>query len=182
DAIEVLRGAGHKVIAVPADDPAAAMGVNDRAQLADAEAALRGRINRRWMLDGVTMVDPSRTYIDATVALEPDVRILPGTILEGRTSIAAGAVVGPDSHLVDTIVGERTKVANTVAREVEIGDDCQVGPYAYLPPGTLLAAGATRGRQTGSGGAARRVMPEPRAPSRARMRTTSGRPAEHEGA
>src|SRR5207253_2002526 len=129
DAIEVLRATGHKVIAVPADDPAAAMGVNDRAQLADAEAALRGRINRRWMLDGVTMVDPSRTYIDATVALEPDVRILPGTILEGRTSIAAGAVIGPDSHLVDTIVGERTKVANTVARGVEIGDDCQVGPY-----------------------------------------------------
>ena len=145
DAIEVLRAAGHKVIAVQADDPAAAMGVNDRAQLADAEAALRGRINRRWMLDGVTMVDPSRTYIDATVALEPDVRILPGTILEGRTSIAAAAVIGPDSHLVDTIVGERATVANTVAREVEIGDDCQVGPFAYLRPGTRLAAGAKAG-------------------------------------
>ena len=85
------------MIAVTADDPAAAMGVNDRVQLADAEAELRGRINRRWMLDGVTMVDPSRTYIDATVVLEPDVRLLPGTILEGRTSIAAGAVVGPDT-------------------------------------------------------------------------------------
>jgi bifunctional UDP-N-acetylglucosamine pyrophosphorylase/glucosamine-1-phosphate N-acetyltransferase len=145
DAIEVLRAAGHKVIAVQADDPAAAMGVNDRAQLADAEAALRGRINRRWMLDGVTMVDPTRTYIDATVALEPDVRILPGTILEGRTSIAAAAVIGPDSHLVDTIVGERATVANTVAREVEIGDDCRVGPFAYLRPGTRLAAGAKAG-------------------------------------
>ena len=84
------------------------MGVNDRLQLADAEAVLRGRINRRWMLDGVTMVDPSRTYIDATVVLEPDVRLLPGTILEGRTSIAAGAVIGPDSHLVDVVVGERS--------------------------------------------------------------------------
>src|SRR5690242_233010 len=145
DAIEVLRAAGHKVIAVKADDPAAAMGVNDRAQLADAEAALRGRINRRWMLNGVTMVDPSRTYIDATVALEPDVRILPGTILEGRTSIAAGAVIGPDSHLVDTVVGERTTIANTVAREVEIGDDCQIGPFAYLRPGTRLANGAKAG-------------------------------------
>jgi len=130
---------------VSADDPTAAMGVNDRAQLAEAEAALRGRINRRWMLDGVTMVDPSRTYIDATVALEPDVRILPGTILEGRTSIAAGSVVGPDSHLVDTVVGERSTIANTVAREVEIGDDCQVGPFAYLRPGTRLANGAKAG-------------------------------------
>src|SRR6185295_5344207 len=125
DAIGVLRAAGHKVIAVSAEDPAEALGVNDRMQLADAEAVLRGRINRRWMLDGVTMVDPSRTYVDATVALEPDVRILPGTILEGRTQVGAGASIGPDSHLVDTIVGERTTVANTVAREVEIGDDCQ---------------------------------------------------------
>jgi bifunctional UDP-N-acetylglucosamine pyrophosphorylase/glucosamine-1-phosphate N-acetyltransferase len=144
DAIEVLRAAGHKVIAVTAE-PAAAMGVNDRAQLADAEAVLRDRINRRWMLDGVTMVDPSRTYIDATVVLETDVRILPGTILEGRTSIAAGSVVGPDSHLVDTVVGERVTIANTVAREVEIGDDCQVGPFAYLRPGTRLANGAKAG-------------------------------------
>ncbi len=144
DAIEVLRAAGHKVIAVTAE-PAAAMGVNDRAQLADAEAVLRERINRRWMLDGVTMVDPSRTYIDATVVLEPDVRILPGSILEGRTQVGAGSVIGPDSHLVDTIVGERTTVANTVAREVEVGDDCQVGPFAYLRPGTRLANGAKAG-------------------------------------
>src|SRR4029077_5763382 len=145
DAIEVLKSAGHKVIAVTADDPAAAMGVNDRVQLADAEAGSRGRINRRWMLDGVTMVDPSRTYVDATVALEPDVRLLPGTILEGRSSIAAGSVIGPDSHLVDTVVGERSVVANSVAREVEIGDDCQVGPFAFLRPGTRLANGAKAG-------------------------------------
>ena len=140
-----MRAAGHKVIAVTAEDPAEALGVNDRMQLADAEAVLRGRINRRWMLDGVTMVDPSRTYIDATVALEADVRLLPGTILEGRTTIAAGAVVGPDVHLVDVVVGERAVVENTVARGAEIGDDCQVGPFAYLRPGTRLAAGAKAG-------------------------------------
>jgi bifunctional UDP-N-acetylglucosamine pyrophosphorylase/glucosamine-1-phosphate N-acetyltransferase len=145
DAIEVLRAAGHKVIAVPSDDPTVAQGVNDRSQLADAEAELRSRINRRWMIDGVTMVDPSRTYVDASVVLEPDVRLLPGTILEGRTSIAAGAVVGPDTHLVDVVVGERSVVSNSVAREVEIGDDCQVGPFAFLRPGTRLANGAKAG-------------------------------------
>src|SRR5258708_7930637 len=95
--------------------------------------------------EGVTMVDPSRTYIDATVALESDVRLLPGTTLEGRRTISAGAVVGPDSHLVDTLVGERAVVENTVARGAEIGDDCQVGPFAYLRPGTRLAAGAKAG-------------------------------------
>jgi bifunctional UDP-N-acetylglucosamine pyrophosphorylase/glucosamine-1-phosphate N-acetyltransferase len=142
DAIEVLRAAGHKVIAVSAEDPAEALGVNDRMQLASAEAVLRGRINRRWMLEGVTMVDPSRTYIDATVALESDVRLLPGTILEGRTVISAGSVIGPDTQLVDSIVGERAVVRQTVAREAEIGDDCTVGPYVSLRPGTRLAPGA----------------------------------------
>jgi bifunctional UDP-N-acetylglucosamine pyrophosphorylase/glucosamine-1-phosphate N-acetyltransferase len=134
DAIEVLRSAGHKVI-----------GVNDRAQLAGAEAELRRRINVQWMRDGVTMVDPERTYVDATVELEPDVRILPGTILEGRTSIGTGSVIGPDCHLVDAVVGERAVVSYAVVRDAEIGDDCSVGPFAYLRPGTRLAAGAKVG-------------------------------------
>ncbi len=142
DAIAVLREAGHPVVAVAADDATAARHVNDRAQLATAEAALRERINERWMMDGVTMVDPAATYIDATVTLAADVRLLPGTILEGRTSIATGAVVGPDTRLVDTVVGERAVVQNTVAREAEIGEDCTVGPYVSLRTGTRLAAGA----------------------------------------
>lgn len=145
DAIEVLRSAGHKVIAVTSDDPAEAVGVNDRAQLADAEAELRRRINVQWMRDGVTMVDPERTYVDATVELEPDVRILPGTILEGRTSIGAGSVIGPDCHLTDAVVGERAVVSYAVVRDAEIGDDCSVGPFAYLRPGTRLATGAKVG-------------------------------------
>jgi bifunctional UDP-N-acetylglucosamine pyrophosphorylase/glucosamine-1-phosphate N-acetyltransferase len=145
DAVEVLRAAGHKVIAVSADDPAEACGVNDRVQLADAETELRARINRRWMRDGVTLVDPARTYVDASVHIEPDVRILPGTILEGRTSIGSGSVIGPDCRFVDAIVGERTTVANAVVYDAEIGDDCTVGPYAYLRPGTRLAAGAKVG-------------------------------------
>src|SRR5690349_6284200 len=82
DAIEVLRAAGHKVIAMTVDDPAETIGVNDRAQLADAESQLRARINEAWMREGVTMVDPARTYIDTSVELEPEVRLLPGTILE----------------------------------------------------------------------------------------------------
>ncbi|MCU1427361.1 MAG: UDP-N-acetylglucosamine pyrophosphorylase/glucosamine-phosphate N-acetyltransferase [Actinomycetia bacterium] len=145
DAIAVLRDAGHKVIAVSAEDPGEAIMVNDRAQLADAEAELRSRINRRWMREGVTMVDPERTYVDATVELDPDVRLLPGTILEGRTSIGTGSVVGPDSRLVDAIVGERTTISNAVVFEAEIGDDCSIGPFAYLRPGTRLAAGAKIG-------------------------------------
>jgi bifunctional UDP-N-acetylglucosamine pyrophosphorylase/glucosamine-1-phosphate N-acetyltransferase len=142
DAVSVLRQAGHDVRAVPAEDRTAAMHVNDRAQLAAAEAELRARINLRWMREGVSMVDPSATYVDSGVELEPDVRLLPGTILEGRTVISAGSVIGPDTQLVDTIVGERAVIRQTVARESEIGDECTVGPYVSLRPGTRLAAGA----------------------------------------
>jgi bifunctional UDP-N-acetylglucosamine pyrophosphorylase/glucosamine-1-phosphate N-acetyltransferase len=145
DAIAVLRDAGHKVIALQAEDPGEAIMVNDRVQLADAEGELRARINRGWMRAGVTMVDPARTYIDATVELESDVRLLPGTILEGRTVVGSGSVIGPDCRLTDVVVGGDTRIASTVARECEIGDECEVGPFAYLRPGTRLATGVKVG-------------------------------------
>ena len=87
-------------------------GVNDRAQLAVAEAELRDRINERWMRRGVTMWDPERTYIDVEVELEPDVVLLPGVILQGACVIGAHAEVGPQVHLVDTVVGEGAVVAS----------------------------------------------------------------------
>jgi len=145
DVIAVLRDAGHNVIALEAEDPGEAIMVNDRVQLAEAESELRSRINRVWMRTGVTMVDPERTYIDAGVELETDVRLLPGTILEGRTVIGTGSVIGPDCRLTDVVVGEDTRISNTVARECEIGDNCEVGPFAYVRPGTRLAAGVKVG-------------------------------------
>jgi bifunctional UDP-N-acetylglucosamine pyrophosphorylase / glucosamine-1-phosphate N-acetyltransferase len=145
DAIAVLRDAGHKVIAVEADDPREALMVNDRAELAVAEAELRARINRAWMRSGVTMVDPSATYIDTGVSLEADVRLLPRTMLEGRTVIGAGSVIGPDVRLTDVVVGEGVQMSSATARECEIGDGCEVGPYAYLRPGTQLAPGVKVG-------------------------------------
>ena len=145
DAIAVLRAAGHKVIAMTAPETAEAMGVNDRLQLAEAEAALRARINARWMREGVAMVDPSRTYIDATVTLGAEVHLLPGVTLEGRTTVAAGAVIGPDTRLIDTVVGEGAIITYSVAREAEIGADVSVGPFAHLRPGTRLGKGAKAG-------------------------------------
>ncbi len=141
DVVEVLRQAGHVVVGVAADDPTEAVGVNDRAQLAEAEAELRIRINVGWMRAGVGMTDPSRTYLDTTVVLAPDVQLLPGTILQGRTVVGAGSVLGPDTQLVDTVVGERAVVRQTVARGAEIGDDASVGPYVSLRPGARLATG-----------------------------------------
>ena len=145
DAIAVLRDTGHKVIALEAEDPREALMVNDRAELALAEAELRARINRAWMRAGVTMVDPAVTYIDTGVDIEPDVRLLPRTMLEGRTAIGGGSVIGPDVYLTDVIVGERVRMSSATARECEIGDDCEIGPYAYLRPGTQLAPGVKIG-------------------------------------
>jgi bifunctional UDP-N-acetylglucosamine pyrophosphorylase / glucosamine-1-phosphate N-acetyltransferase len=145
DAVAVLRDAGHNVVALEADDPGEAIMVNDRAELAQAERELRGRINRAWMRSGVTMVDPDRTYVDAAVELEADVRLLPGTILEGRTVVGTRSTIGPDCRLTDVVVGEDVQISNTVARECEIGDRCEVGPFAYVRPGTRLAAGVKVG-------------------------------------
>jgi bifunctional UDP-N-acetylglucosamine pyrophosphorylase/glucosamine-1-phosphate N-acetyltransferase len=141
DVVSVLRDTGHPVLGIEATDPMETIGVNDRAQLAVAEVELRARINERWMREGVSMTDPATTYVDAEVELAPDVRLLPGTILQGRTVVQAGAVVGPHTQLVDTVVGERAVVRQTVAREAEIGDDATVGPFVSLRPGTRLAAG-----------------------------------------
>lgn len=158
DVVEVLADAGHKVVGVVAGDAAETQGVNDRVQLAAAEADLRARTNRAWQRQGVTMVDPASTYIDAGVTLAPDVTIFPGAILQGRTSIGAGVEIGPGCRLVDCTVGEHTSLEHTVARRSEIGDDCQVGPYAVLEPGTQVPSGTrtgpfyTGGAATGSEG------------------------------
>jgi bifunctional UDP-N-acetylglucosamine pyrophosphorylase/glucosamine-1-phosphate N-acetyltransferase len=97
------------------------------------------------MREGVTMVDPDRTYVDTTVELEPDVRLLPGTMLEGRTVIGAGSIVGPDARIIDSVVGAHATIASSVVAESEIGDSCTVGPFANVRAGTRLAAGVKVG-------------------------------------
>jgi bifunctional UDP-N-acetylglucosamine pyrophosphorylase/glucosamine-1-phosphate N-acetyltransferase len=145
DVVAVLHDAGHKVISVLADDPSEAIGVNDRAQLAGAESELRRRINERWMQAGVRMIDPERTYVDTYVRLAPDVTIFPGTILQGRTVVAAGARLGPDVHLADCMVGQGATVEQTVGHDADIGAGATVGPFAALGAGTHIPDGVTTG-------------------------------------
>jgi bifunctional UDP-N-acetylglucosamine pyrophosphorylase / glucosamine-1-phosphate N-acetyltransferase len=145
DVIGVLHDAGHPVDTVPIDDPSEAQGVNDRAQLADAEAELRRRITRRWLLAGVTMLDPEGTYIDTTVQLGRDVTLFPGTLLQGRTVVGKRVEIGPDSRLVDCTVGDDAIVFNSVAFDSEIGSRAVVGPFAALPAGSSVAPGERTG-------------------------------------
>ncbi len=145
DVVEVLYEAGHRVGSVPVEDAMEVAGVNDRAQLAVAEAELRDRINERWMRRGVTMWDPVTTYIDVDVQLATDVVLLPGVILQGACVIGEHAEIGPDTRLVDTTVGEGAVVASSVCRRSTIGADARVGPFAVLAEGTDVADGGVVG-------------------------------------
>jgi bifunctional UDP-N-acetylglucosamine pyrophosphorylase/glucosamine-1-phosphate N-acetyltransferase len=143
DVIGVLHDAGYPVDALTVDDPLEAQGVNDRLQLAHAEAALRARTNDRWMRAGVTMVDPATTYLDATVRLAADVTLFPGTFLQGRTIVGEGAEIGPNTRIVDSVLGAGVTVSDATVTESEIGPGAQVGPYVVLGAGTSVAPGAT---------------------------------------
>jgi bifunctional UDP-N-acetylglucosamine pyrophosphorylase/glucosamine-1-phosphate N-acetyltransferase len=129
DAVRHLVENGERVAAYVAPDPIEAEGVNTRAELAEAAAALRDRINEAHMVAGVTIVDPKSTWIDADVEIEVDATIHPFTVLSGTTKVGAGATVGP----------------HAVAVDAAIGPEATVGPFCYLRPGTVLEARAKAG-------------------------------------
>jgi bifunctional UDP-N-acetylglucosamine pyrophosphorylase/glucosamine-1-phosphate N-acetyltransferase len=137
DAVAILRGRGDAVGAViaPADETA---GVNDRVQLAAAHRTINARLLEDLMRAGVTVVDPHTTWVDATVLVEPDAVLLPGTYLEGATVVGGGARIGPETTLTDTLVGARAMITRSTCRSAVVGSEATVGPYAYLRPGADL--------------------------------------------
>jgi bifunctional UDP-N-acetylglucosamine pyrophosphorylase/glucosamine-1-phosphate N-acetyltransferase len=138
DTVRLAREAGLHVGAHQITDVLQTEGVNDRAQLARVGAAMNERIVTRWMQDGVTVMDPATTWIDADVVLAPDVTILPGVQLLGATVVAEDAVIGPDSTLKDCEIGAGARVTRTHGELAVIGAEAQVGPFSYLRPGTVL--------------------------------------------
>jgi bifunctional UDP-N-acetylglucosamine pyrophosphorylase/glucosamine-1-phosphate N-acetyltransferase len=130
DVVELLADGGRPAVAVDEPQPGTAEGINTLGELAERESALRARILRDHMLAGVRIVDPATTYVDGGVELAPGCRLEPHVMLRGRTSIAAGSVIGPYAMIDDGTIGER----------------CKVGPFAYLRPGCTLAEGAQVGR------------------------------------
>ncbi|CAM3299848.1 bifunctional UDP-N-acetylglucosamine diphosphorylase/glucosamine-1-phosphate N-acetyltransferase GlmU [Stackebrandtia soli] len=145
DTLELLMADGHGIGAFVAADAAETLGCNDRAQFAGLRSLLRDRINTELMRAGVTMDDPASTWVDVTAVIEPDVTLRPGVQVEGATRIASGAVIGPDSTLVDTVVGENATVTRAHCVEAEVGPSASVGPYAYLRPAAVLLEGAKVG-------------------------------------
>ena len=145
DVIEILRNEGGKIAAVCIEDFTEILGVNDRVQLAEAEALLRNRINENLMRSGVTIVDPLNTWVSADSIIATDVTLLPGTVIGGKTTIATGAIIGPRSMLIDCTVASGAEVKETHATSAVIGENASVGPFTYLRPGTKLAANTRAG-------------------------------------
>ncbi|MGK5173054.1 bifunctional UDP-N-acetylglucosamine diphosphorylase/glucosamine-1-phosphate N-acetyltransferase GlmU [Geodermatophilus sp. CPCC 205761] len=145
DVLGLLVAEGARVGGERAADPVDVLGCNDRRELAARRRTLNDRVLDELMRSGVTVVDPATTWVDVTVTVGPDALLEPGVQLQGTTSVASGAVVGPDSTLVDTAVGEGASVVRAHCVGAEIGPDVSVGPFAYLRPGTRLHAGAKVG-------------------------------------
>ena len=145
DVFPALREAGHAVAGHLTDDLAVTMGVNNRVELAEAEAIARSRVLEAHMLAGVTVVDPASTWVDAGVEIAADARLEPGTSLRGATSVGPGSVVGPLTTLTDTVLGACVQVPHSYLVECEVLDGCNVGPFAYLRPGAHLAREAKAG-------------------------------------
>lgn len=145
DVLAILRGDGHRVAASVVAHDFEVMGVNDRVQLASAAALMRNRINAGHMLAGVTIIDPERTWIGPDVVIARDVVIEPNCQIRGTTSIAEGALIGPDTTLTDCDVQAGASVVRTHATEAVIGPRATVGPFTYLRPGTVLAEKAKAG-------------------------------------
>ncbi len=138
DVLTFAHGRGDRVGAVITEDIWQTEGVNDRVQLARINAEMNRRILDAHMLAGVTIVDPQSTFIDVDVDLARDVVLMPGTILQGATTIGEGAIIGPNTSLMDVEVGAGAEVVRTHGSFAIIGEGAQVGPFSYLRPGTQL--------------------------------------------
>ncbi len=137
DALEII-GRRSRAVTYQVKNLEEANLVNDRAQLALAEEILRRRILDAHMRAGVTVRDPASTHIEASVEIGRDTVILPGTFLRGETKIGSDCVIGPSADLLDTAVGDGALVEHSVGRGAAVGSGANVGPYAYLRPGTVL--------------------------------------------
>ncbi len=134
DAIKILndlelRVGGYKIL-----DNEEIFGINSRQQLAEAEKVMRKRINNYHMANGVTIIAPDNTYIDADVRIERDTIIYPGVIIEGKTSIGEDSIIGQNSRIVDSAIGNNVEIQISTILESKVDDNAHIGPYAYLRP------------------------------------------------
>ncbi len=144
DTVEILHHADKRVDAQLASDPTEMIGVNSRRDLAQAEQFLRARILNRFMDAGVSIIDPATTFIDASVTIAPDTRVLPFTILRGDATISEACELGPHLTLTDATVGANARLSHAVVENVEIASEAVIGPFVHITPGQLCSGASLK--------------------------------------
>ncbi len=139
DLIKIANQHGLPVGGYVLPDFNESLGVNNRIQLSQAEAILRKRKCEEVMTAGVTLIDPNATYIGADVVIGNDTIIYPNVVLEGKVVIGSDNVIGMNCRFVDSTIGDGNDIQSTVITESVVGNNCKIGPMAYLRPGTVLA-------------------------------------------
>ena len=145
DVISIMGKKGLRIGAYKIRDAEDIMGVNNRYQLSEANEIMRGRVSKKLMLDGVTIIDPRNTYIEASVTIEKDVTIYPGCILEGNTIIGEDSIIGPNTRIKDGKIERGVSIQNSIVLESSIGEGTSIGPFAYIRPGNKIGKHARIG-------------------------------------
>ncbi len=138
DVIEILQKQGELVAAYVTESFEETLGVNDRFALSQAEEIMRARINERHMRNGVTIINPSTTSISADAIIGSDTVLQPGCIIEGKSVIGEDCIIGPNSHIVDSEIGNATTIHSSVVLQSKVGNETAVGPFAHLRPASSL--------------------------------------------
>ena len=140
DVLTILKSEGEKINAVIADDYKQTLGINSRVQLAEADKILRQRKNLELMNNGVTIINPDTTYIDAEVEIGQDTIIYPNTFIEGKTKIGENCAIGPNSRLQNMTIGNNVQAQFCYCHDAEICDDVILGPYVHIRPNSKISA------------------------------------------
>jgi bifunctional UDP-N-acetylglucosamine pyrophosphorylase/glucosamine-1-phosphate N-acetyltransferase len=141
DLIKMAVEQGKKLDSVVLDDPVEGLGVNNRIDLADCEVAMRKRVIRKWMLDGVSFLDPDSCTVESDVVIGKDTVILPNTHLRGKTVIGENNRIGPDTTIQDTTIGNDCRITYSFAEQAWLGNRVSMGPFSHLRPGAVLKDG-----------------------------------------
>jgi bifunctional UDP-N-acetylglucosamine pyrophosphorylase/glucosamine-1-phosphate N-acetyltransferase len=141
DLVDIAVKDNLPVTSVQLENPEEAVGINNRIHLAEADGILRSKVNRQWMLAGVTIVDPGRTYIERNVNIGSDTTLLPDTYLLGESVVGSECIVGPNSLVRDSIVGDNCRIYASVVEGAYVEDEVSIGPFSHLRKGARLSRG-----------------------------------------
>ncbi|MCY7783515.1 bifunctional UDP-N-acetylglucosamine diphosphorylase/glucosamine-1-phosphate N-acetyltransferase GlmU [Bacillus sp. FSL H8-0515] len=138
DVIEILKNEGETVAAYQTGNFQETLGVNDRVALSQAEQFMKERINKRHMQNGVTLIDPMNTYISPEAVIGSDTVIYPGTVIKGEVQIGEDTIIGPHTEIMNSSIGSRTVIKQSVVNHSKVGNDVNIGPFAHIRPDSVI--------------------------------------------